>query len=100
MSFDLSLGASDTITGLSTAQVDKLDVFDILNAYDPLSHAISDFLRITDNGTHSFLSVDSNGGGNSFTQIAQLSGVTNLAASATATESELDALIANGTLLV
>lgn len=94
-----ALGASDTITDFSTAQVDKLDVSDILDGYDPLSDAISDFIRITDNGTHSFLSVDADGGGNSFTQIAQLSSVTNIAAGATATEIELQAMITAGTLL-
>lgn len=94
-----ALGASDTITDFSTAQVDKLDVSDILDGYDPLSDAISDFVRITDNGTHSFLSVDADGGGNSFTQIAQLSSVTNIAAGATATEIELQAMITAGTLL-
>lgn len=95
-----ALGASDTITDFSTAQVDKLDVSDILSAYDPLTHAISDFVRITDNGTHSFLSVDADGGGNSFTQIAQLSSVTNISAGATATEIELQAMITAGTLVV
>lgn len=95
-----ALGASDTITDFSTAQVDELDVSDILSAYDPLTHAISDFVRITDNGTHSFLSVDADGGGNSFTQIAQLSSVTNISAGATATEIELQAMITAGTLVV
>lgn len=94
-----ALGASDTITDFSAAQVDKLDVSDILDCYDPLNDAISDFVRITDNGTHSFLSVDADGGGNSFTQIAQLSSVTNIAAGATATEMELQAMITAGTLI-
>jgi hypothetical protein len=79
--------------------VDKLDVSDILDGYDPLSDAISDFIRVTDNGTHSFLSVDADGGGNSFTQIAQLSSVTNIAAGATATELELQAMLSAGTLV-
>ena len=95
-----ALGASDTITDFSTAQVGKLDVSDILSAYNPLTHAISDFVRITANGTNSFLSVDADGGGNSFTQIAQLSGVTNIAAGATATGIELQAMITAGTLVV
>jgi hypothetical protein len=55
-------------------------------------------VRITDNGTNSFPSVGADGRGNSFTQIAQLSGVTNLAAGSTATELELQAMITNGTL--
>lgn len=95
-----AFGGSDTITDFSTAQVDKLNISDLLDAYDPLNDAISDFVRITDNGTHSFLSVDADGGGNSFTQIAQLSAVTNIAAGATATETELQAMITAGTLLV
>jgi Ca2+-binding RTX toxin-like protein len=90
----------DTITDFSTANADKIDLHDILDvAFDPVNDAISDFVRITDNGTHSFLSVDADGGGNSFTQIAQLSSVTNIAAGATATELELQAMITNGTLL-
>ncbi|KIO48291.1 S-layer family protein [Nitrosospira sp. NpAV] len=94
-----ALGASDTITDFSTAQVDKLDVSDILSGYDSLTDLISDFVRITDNGTHSFVSVDADGGANSFTQIAQLSGVINIASGATATELELQAMISNGMLI-
>lgn len=94
-----ALSASDTITDFSTAQVDKLNVSDILDLYNPLTDLISDFVRITDNGTHSFLSVDADGGANSFTQIAQLSSVTNIATGATATEGELQTLIANGMLI-
>lgn len=90
----------DTIHDFSTGSADRLDISDILDGfYNPGTDAITDFVRITDNGTHSFLSVDQNGGGNSFTQIAQLSGVTNIAAGATATEIELQAMITAGTLL-
>jgi Ca2+-binding RTX toxin-like protein len=88
-----AFGGSDTITDFSTAEVDTLNISDLLDVYDPLNDAISDFVRITDNGTHSFLSVDADGGGNSYTQIAQLSAVTNIAAGATATETELQAMI-------
>jgi len=91
--------ASDTITDFSTAQNDKLDVSDILEGYNPLTDLISDFVRITDNGTNSYLSVDVDGGANNFVQIATLSGVTNIAAGATATENELQTLITNGNLL-
>ncbi len=95
-----AFGGSDTITDFSTAEVDTLNISDLLDVYDSLNDAISDFVRITDNGTHSFVSVDADGGGNSFTQIAQLSAVTNIAAGATATETELQAMITAGTLLV
>lgn len=69
----------DTIADFSLVDADVLDLSDILGSvYDPLTDAITDFVEITDNGTHSFLSVDVNGGGNSFVQIAQLSNVTGL----------------------
>lgn len=69
---------SDTITDFSTAQGDQLWVSTLLSGYDPLTDAITDFVRITDNGTHSFLAIDSNGGADNFVQIAQLSNVTGL----------------------
>ncbi len=68
----------DTVTDFTTAQNDKLDVSDLLSGYDPLTDLITDFVQITDNGTHSFLAVDADGGANNFVQIAQLSNVTGL----------------------
>jgi len=70
---------SDTIVDFSLVDDDILDLADILGGvYDPLTDAITDFVEITDNGTHSFLKVDVDGGANSFVQIAQISNVTGL----------------------
>ncbi|PTN12512.1 cadherin-like domain-containing protein [Nitrosomonas aestuarii] len=63
---------------MNIADGDRLDVSDLISAYDPLSDAINDFVQITDNGANSTLSVDVDGGGDSFVQIASLAGVTGL----------------------
>ena len=46
--------------------------------YDPLVDAITDFVQITDNGTDSSVSVDSDGGADNFVQIATLQNATGL----------------------
>ncbi len=81
----------DVIHDFSTVQGDKVDLSDLLFAYDPLMHAIEDFVQITDNGTDSFLAVDTDGGGNNFVQIATLNGLTGL--------TDEDALLINGNLV-
>jgi len=86
-------GAVDTIKDFSTAQSDKLDLSDLLSAYDPLD-PITDYVEITTSGSNSILKVDANGsaGGASFAQIATLEGITGLTDEA--------ALVANGTLII
>ncbi|MCB0257758.1 MAG: calcium-binding protein, partial [Anaerolineae bacterium] len=44
----------DKVEDFSLAQGDILDVSDLLIGYDPSTDAITDFVQITDNGTHSF----------------------------------------------
>ena len=69
----------DTITDFNTADGDAIDISDILTGfYDPETDAITDFLQITDNGSDSTVSVDQDGGGNSFAAIATIEGVTGL----------------------
>jgi Ca2+-binding RTX toxin-like protein len=98
--FDTSaLNDIDKVEDFSVAQSDKLDVANLLSGYDS-THLISDFIRITDNGTSSVLSVDSDGGGDAFMPIATLTGVTELTAGTAATEGELPALIASDALIV
>lgn len=87
--------ARDQIYDFSVAQGDKIDISDILSSYyDPLTNAITDFVRITSNGTHSFLKVDIDGAGNAhgFVDVAQLTRVTNL--------DDVTKLVADGTLIV
>ena len=62
-----------------------------LFGYDPLSDAITDFVQITDNGTHSYLSIDADGGADNFIQVAAIFNQTGL------TDEEL--LVTNGILI-
>ncbi len=71
-------GGFDTVTDFSSSQGDMLDVTGLLDGYDPLDDTISDFVQIVDNGSDSILSVDTNGGANSFAQVVKLIGVTGL----------------------
>jgi len=70
-----------------------LDVSQLLSGYDPLADAITDFVRIADNGTNSTMAIDVDGSANgtSFVNVAVLYGVTGLTDEA--------ALRANGTLI-
>jgi hypothetical protein len=63
-----------------------------LPGYDPLTDLITDFVQITDDGTHSYLAVDADGGADNFQQVAQINNVTGLTDEAT--------LEANGNLIV
>ncbi len=49
---------SDNIQDFNLAEGDKLDISDLITGYDPITDAISDFVQITDDGTHSYLAVD------------------------------------------
>ncbi|MGZ2439383.1 beta strand repeat-containing protein [Sinorhizobium medicae] len=89
---DSAFNNIDIISGFSTAQADKINLADLLQQYDPLTEAITDFVQITTSGSNSLLKVDIDGGGNSFVQIAQISGVTGLTDEA--------ALVSSGNLLV
>jgi len=68
----------DIIHDFSTAEGDAIDISDLLTGYDPLTDAIEDFVQITDNGTHSYLAVDTDGGADNFVQVAELRNVTGL----------------------
>lgn len=83
--------ASDDIKDFNLAHTDKIDVSDLLEGYDPLSDLITDFVEITDDGTHSFLKVDADGGADNFVQIAQISNKTGL--------TDEDALETSGALI-
>src|SRR5690606_5716107 len=68
----------DIIGDFNLGQNDKLDLSDLLAAYDPMTDLITDFIEITTSGSDSILKVDADGGANSFVQIATLLGVTGL----------------------
>lgn len=77
---DTTFDAIDTIKDFSLAEGDRLDVGDLLIAFDPLSSLIVDFVRIENSGSNSALSVDRDGAGGAYgmTQIATLQSVTGL----------------------
>ncbi len=68
----------DFIKDFSTSDSDIIDIADVLTGYDPVTDLITDFVEITDNGTDSFLAVDTDGGANNFVQIAQINNMTGL----------------------
>lgn len=72
-----ALSGRDTVRDFTIAQGDKLELHDLLAGYDPLTSAITDFLRITDNAINSYVSVDTDGtaNGHLWTQIARLDNV-------------------------
>ena len=68
----------DHVQDFSIAEGDALDISSLLSGYDPLTDAINDFVHITSDGQDTFLAVDSNGGGDSFVDVAILHGITGL----------------------
>ena len=84
--------APDIIYDFSLGESDVLDIADILDGYDPNSTDIlADFVSITETGTDTILSVDTDGGGDNYVHIATLLGVTGL--------SDVDSLEGTGLLV-
>ena len=84
----------DVIKDFALAEGDKLDLSRILEGYDAVTSAITDFVKIMDNGTDTYLYLDKNGNtdGHAYTSVAVLRAVTGL--------SDEDALLASGNLVV
>ena len=82
----------DQIRDFDLSEGDVLNLSHVLEEYDPLVDAITDFVRITNNNGDSILSVDIDGGADSFQQIATIHDVTGLT-----NEEQLET---NGTLIV
>lgn len=74
-----AISATDTIEDFNFSD-DKIDIGDVLTGYDPLTDLITDFVQITDDSSHSTVFVDADGlqNGTAWTQIAIITGVTNL----------------------
>jgi len=64
----------DTIRSFDQSE-DTIDISDILIGYDPLQDAISDYVQITDDGTDSFIAVDTDGGADNFALLVRVEGV-------------------------
>lgn len=78
--FVMGSGGIDTIRDWNMSEGDRLDFSSILEGYytNPATQSITDFIRITDNGTNSTVFVDQNGGANSFVQVAVIYNATGL----------------------
>lgn len=89
---DTSFDIWDEIHGFNAAEGDVIDISDLIgDVFDPLQHAIDDFVKLANGSRDSYLRVDIDGGGDNFVQVAKLTGTTGL---------DLDTLIQNGNLIV
>lgn len=58
----------DTVVGFTTAQSDVIDISDLLVGYNPVTSAITNFVRITANGANTYvLDIDADGTGSAST---------------------------------
>jgi len=70
-------GSTDIIHYFNTQDGDILDVSDVLDTFES-SSTITDYVQITNSGDHAILSVDADGGANSFVTIGELRGMADL----------------------
>lgn len=75
---EIDMTAEDNVMDFNAAEGDKLDIANILSGFDAQTSAISDFVQITEVGSNSLLKVDSDGGGDNFTTIATIYGLTGM----------------------
>jgi len=82
----------DRVFDFDVLEGDVIDIVDVLHSFytNPASQAISDFVEITTDGTHSYLSIDEDGGADNFTQIVEIRNTTGL---------DLQSLIHDGNIL-
>ncbi len=64
------LGHEFTIKHFDAAEGDKVDLSELLGAFNSDVHSIEDFLRFEEQPWGTYLALDANGGGNNFTTIA------------------------------
>ena len=77
---DKSLDAVDIVKGFSTAEGDSINLSEFLTLFDPLTEALTDFVKFETVSGNTVVSVDQDGTGtgSAFTAIATLQGVTGL----------------------
>lgn len=64
--FDMIDNFVDVIRDFNAAEGDVINITDLLSGYDPLTNAISDFVRFTASGNDTIVEIDVNGGGDSY----------------------------------
>ena len=82
----------DQINGFDVGENDSIDITDLLTGYTAGVSDINDFVQISESGGNTTISIDTNGttGGVSFSDIAQINGLTGL---------DVDAMLANSSLI-
>lgn len=70
----------DTIKDFNLAEGDRIDISDVLVQYDPVSDAISQFVKLTASGADTLLQIDVDGtaGAHGFSTFAKIENVTGL----------------------
>ena len=91
-SFELGTGV-DRLFDFNVAEIDRIDLRDLLGFYDDTTHDINDFVTLTETGGDTIISVDIDGSNaaETFQDILQIENTTGL---------DLETLIANNNLLV
>jgi len=84
-------GRPDRIKDFNVHEGDTLDIYDILEGYNPVDKDIADFVEVTNRGRHSIVSVNEDGQGRDFDKIAIVENNRNLS---------LDDLLGNNDPLV
>jgi Ca2+-binding RTX toxin-like protein len=69
---------SSFITDFSLAENDVLDISRLLVGYDPLIHALNDFVQLQDTGFNTRVRIDADGGADGFINYISLNGTTGL----------------------
>lgn len=80
----------DTIHDFSAAQGDRINIFDVLEGYDPLSRDINDFIQLVQNGNDTEIRINADG---------DHDGVFELAALVLGTSVDLSSIVADHTAL-
>mgnify|MGYP003633408894 CR=1 FL=1 len=82
----------DEVMDFNLGHGDKLDLSGLVETYDPVTQAITDYIQITTSGANSIVSVDTDGGADNFVQVATLTNITGL--------TDEDLLVTDGTLII
>jgi len=91
--YEALLDGIDTIKDFDTSEGDMIDLSAVISGYDPLQHAIDDFVYLTEDSGNTTISVDVSGSGDvvNAVDLAILEGVSNL---------DLASLVNDGTVIV
>lgn len=88
-------GLTDRIEDFNLSEGDKINIADVLEAYDPLSGDIADFVRLVQNGADVELHINADGAGDDFIAAALIVG----GQSGGFGGADLDSLLSSGTLV-